>query len=160
MLHTDFKERKWEEIFTLCVTVNEFRGDSAVRYMNVYCYVSFVHEKHLNLHGCQISPKRESSCSKRDSQHCIPQNSPRNEPLLLQLLLCLRCGSSRLSDSYINRQLNGFLYLHLHGDRKVICNRYGFHTFFNKIDIETFMKKLDIMEFNPLTITCNIFFNS
>lgn len=32
--------------------------------------------------------------------------------------------------------------------------------FFNKIDIETFMKKLDIMEFNPLTITCNIFFNS
>lgn len=57
-------------------------------------------------------------------------------------------------------QLNGFLYLHLHGDRKVICNRYGFHTFFNKIDIETFMKKLDIMEFNPLTITCNIFFNS
>lgn len=31
MLHTDFKERKWEEIFTPCVTVNEFRGDSAVR---------------------------------------------------------------------------------------------------------------------------------
>lgn len=52
MLYIDFKECKWEEIFMLCVIVNEFWGDLVVRYMYVYCYVLFVYEKYFNLYGC------------------------------------------------------------------------------------------------------------